>query len=204
MGVRSALVLVGLACAVSAIAPAAHATDEPVEAITEAAGVHCGAVSVVNHEASGECEVVAHDVQSSHLELPGVLIGWGGSPFALCHWEFESYIAEEGTGLFTHQQLASTPNSQCFLTPCVEEAGVAPWPFQIAEEAGAETLIFTLCINAGSGDFVCTLEVDAQQFEHHYLLKAEDSPCLEGTGVEFTGEWESEPASGQTNVELLH
>lgn len=204
MGLRSTSVLIGLVCAAFATAPAAYATDEPVEAITEAGGVHCGAVSVVNHEASGECEVVAHDVQSSHLGFPGVLISAGGSPLTACHWEVESYIAEEGAGLFTHQQLTDTPSNQCFLAPCAEETGVAPWPFQITEEAGVETLIFTLCINAGGGDVVCTLGLDAQQFDHHYLLKAEDSPCLEGTGVEFTGEWESEPASGQTNVELLH
>ena len=206
---RSLLLLVMTALAAMALS-ATTASAQLIEVHHEETGNHCGDVTVTDHEADGECLIVAHDVQSPHLPFPGVLLSAGGTTLSVCHNEFEGYVGEDGSGSITHQTLDDVvfppilPPDSCQVTPCVEiGGGQEPWPLQVREEAGAEILRTTFCVN----NMDCTIDVRIIQTGHHYNFRAEDSPCLEGTGVEVTGRWESEPApteEGETETELVH
>ena len=207
--VYTLLLLVLTALAAIALS-ATTASAQLIEVHHEGTGNHCGDTVVVDHEADGECLIAAHDVQSPHLPFPGVLLSAGGQTLSACHWEFEGYVGEDGSGSITHQSLTDVvfppilPPDTCQITPCVEAgSSQEPWPLQVREEAGVETMRFTWCVN----NMGCTIDVTIVQMGHHYNFRAEDSPCLEGTGLEFTARWESEPAPNETNeteTEIVH
>ena len=195
--------LLPLFATIAAAALSGRPAAAQIEALHEGTGNHCGVLDTTNpHEPTGECEVVMHDVQSPHLPFPGVILSNGGMILSACHVESEAYVAEDGTGLITHQTLTDVPGlgDSCQVAPCVEATGQSiPWPLQTSETAAGDMpMTSTFCLGRS---VVCTVERDVDQAAgHHYVFRAEDSPCLEGTGVELTGRAESETS----NLEVVH
>jgi hypothetical protein len=205
------LVLVATTLATAALtAPAAFAQN--VEALGEehAGGQeevhHCATIAINAHIVTGGCPL--------HFNTEG--IGWlfrqhlpdlTEPVITVCNMELTARIGEDGLGYLTNPIISG---SSCGITPCDEAApshATIPWPTGLFEVApNEEVLVFTFCIRAlttaeGAQGVPCTLVMDANpQPDHTLELRANDVPCAEGTGVEFTGHWVAE---GQ-GVETIH
>jgi hypothetical protein len=212
---RKLFVLAAMVVAAFAFA-APSAFAQSVEGVNEDSGLHCGDVFVDDHEAGGDCEIVAHDIQSSHLGFAGVLLSRAGMPLSLCHWEFEGFLGEDASGIITHQSFTNTPQSACFIEPCREaDEHFEPWPILSITEPGVEqeTMRFAFCLvplgtpHGTHPAGPCVIDVDVIELGNHaYRFEAEDSPCLgDPSGTEWTGEWLSEDIEGDhSNAELVH
>jgi hypothetical protein len=213
---RKLFVLAAMVVAAFAFA-APSAFAQSVEGVNEDTGLHCGDVEVADHGVSGDCEVVAHDILSSHLGgTQGVLLSRAGMPLSLCHNEFEGYLGEDASGIITHQSLTNTPDSFCFVEPCREaDEHFEPWPIISITEPGIEqeTMRVAFCVvplgtpHGGHPAGPCVIDVDIIELGNHdYRFEAEDSPCLgDPSGTEVTGEWLSEEdGDDHSNTELVH
>jgi hypothetical protein len=204
------LVLVATALATTALtAPTAIAQND-VEVLGEEHTIgqeevhHCPPVALSNHVVTGGC--VLHASGGSGM----ILVQHNPDTETVitsCDSEFTVRIGEDGLGYITNAIFSGT---SCLWTQCDEAApshASIPWPAGLFETGAAgdeqEVLVSTLCLRAplaqeGAVGSPCTLIFEVSSSGHQSELQANDAPCIEGNGVEFTGHWFTEGVGFET------
>lgn len=201
---RKLLLLAVMACAAMAFAaPSAFATF-PVE-VTDADGIHCGPVSVVDHSVSGGCEV--HVVSDGNISLISHRAGMGEVIVNDCLNEYTLNIDENGEGWIHAISLTGGVGCGTNVQPCVEDDGhQEPWHIDVEHDGlGGEEGIAEFCVNEliapgvrceWEGD----LEVDLTNDGGAYSAESENA----NEGKQFVVETTvAHPAAAQANCVAL-
>ncbi len=174
--------------------------------VENAAGDHCGAVTLNVHAVSGGCLVEA--LSERETQTQAFVSGVGFVTVSTCVDHFEAAIGEDGTGYLYNATITAMEGPPCTRRQCDEaDMSKKPWPLNLN---GTTSMELDYCLRQstdpeGSVGTSChmVLAVTPNNATGAHELTANPAPCENlGGGVRIIGHWNITPNPGHPLITI--